>query len=220
MAREKQTILYSRNGIRIVKTENFNNASNDYFRTFTKQEVIVRSSDNPVNPNYRYKYNNRNTNYIIETKQSKLGFYYTKKKFISYYNYIDNQHNDGISAYYRHYEIAFDNNKYELIYPVELDYKGTIQKINVEMRPWDILPGYKGIPDNMIDVLVKQVQNFIDLLDEHKLILKNGDNKYYRQTIMIDLFGYEDGPKIQSNNIKILSHGFDLKESFRKRKEN
>ena len=218
MAREKQTILYSRNGIRIVKTENFNNILNDYFRTFTKQEVIVRSSDNPVNPNYRYKYNNKNTNYIIETKQSKLGFYYTKKKFISHSN-TDNQHNDGISAYYRHYEIAFGDTKYELIYPIELDYKGIIQKIDVEMRPWDILPGYTGIPDNMIDVLVKQVQNFIDLLDEHKLILKNYD-KDYRKIIMIDLFGYEDGPKIQSNNIKILSHGFDLKESFRKRKEN
>ena len=36
---------------------------------------------------------------------------------------------------------------------------------------------------------------------------------------MVDLFGYEDGPKIQPNDIKILAHGFDLKESFRKRKE-
>ena len=36
---------------------------------------------------------------------------------------------------------------------------------------------------------------------------------------MKDLFGDEKGPSTNYNDIKILSHGFDLKESFRKRKE-
>lgn len=31
-------------------------------------------------------------------------------------------------------------------------------------------------------------------------------------------FGYEDGPKVQPNDIKILSHGFDLKNHLEKEK--
>lgn len=79
------------------------------------------------------------------------------------------------------------------------------------MRPWDILPGYTGMPDNMIDALVKEANNFIDICEPY--------NKEIRKEIMTDLFGYPDGPKIQPNNIKILAHGFDLKTSFRKDKE-
>ena len=37
---------------------------------------------------------------------------------------------------------------------------------------------------------------------------------------MKELFDDKDGYKKQTNESKILSHGFDLKESFRKRKEN
>ncbi len=88
------------------------------------------------------------------------------------------------------------------------------------MRPWDILPGYKGMPDNMINILIKEANRFIDLIFEYKNTFELSlTPEQYRKSIMIDLFGYEDGPKIQPNNIKILSHGFDLKESFRKRKE-
>ena len=36
---------------------------------------------------------------------------------------------------------------------------------------------------------------------------------------MNDLFADKDGYKQQTNESKILAHGFDLKESFRKRKE-
>jgi len=40
-----------------------------------------------------------------------------------------------------------------------------------------------------------------------------------RKEVLMDLFGDENGPTINYNDIKILSHGFDLKQSFRKRKE-
>ena len=36
-----------------------------------------------------------------------------------------------------------------------------------------------------------------------------------RRLIFTDLFGYPEGPKYQTNDEKILSHGFDLKTSFR-----
>ena len=40
-----------------------------------------------------------------------------------------------------------------------------------------------------------------------------------KKSVMKDLFGNEKGPSVNYNDIKILSHGFDLKQSFRKRKE-
>ena len=42
-----------------------------------------------------------------------------------------------------------------------------------------------------------------------------------KKQVMIDLFGDDKGPEglINYNDLKIEAHGFDLKESFRKRKE-
>ena len=37
-----------------------------------------------------------------------------------------------------------------------------------------------------------------------------------RKEVLRDLFGDENGPTINYNDIKRLSHGFDLKTSFRK----
>ena len=37
----------------------------------------------------------------------------------------------------------------------------------------------------------------------------------HKREIFTDLFGYPEGPKYQTNEEKILSHGFDLKTSFR-----
>jgi hypothetical protein len=43
-----------------------------------------------------------------------------------------------------------------------------------------------------------------------------GDMTEVKKEIFTDLFGYPDGPKYQTNEEKILAHGFDLKTSFRK----
>ena len=43
-----------------------------------------------------------------------------------------------------------------------------------------------------------------------------GDLTNVKKEIFTDLFGYPDGPKYQTNDEKILAHGFDLKTSFRK----
>jgi hypothetical protein len=43
-----------------------------------------------------------------------------------------------------------------------------------------------------------------------------GDLTEVKKEIFTDLFGYPDGPKYQTNEEKILAHGFDLKTSFRK----
>jgi hypothetical protein len=100
-----------------------------------------------------------------------------------------------------------------------------------------VLPGYKGIVEHFITDLYKEVNKFFEVAEVNKVAYRikdrtfgyNGTPEEYtsdmswiydvKKRVMIDLFGDEKGPTINYNDIKILSHGFDLKESFRKRKE-
>lgn len=206
--REKTKTLYSRNGIRIVKTENLQNGYPNkkwYFEETSRTERLEN-----------IEINNHSGEYIETKHESPLGFYYITKEWKKYETKIPK------SVIYRKYIIWLENSKYELEYPIKYQNNDMVQSINIEMRPWDILPGYTGMPDNMITALVKEANNFIDLIFEYKKSLEGLkiDPEWYGKSIMRDLFGYEDGPKIQPNDIKILAHGFDLKESFRRRKEN
>lgn len=205
--REKVRTLYSRNGIRIIKTENIQDPRK---RWGLEETSRCERLENVAIHKERGEY--------VEIKhESPLGFYYTTREWKNYDSYNKRPKN----ATYRKYIIWLENTKYELEYPIEYCANDNVQHINVDMRPWDILPGYKGMPDNMINALVKEANHFIDLIFEYKKTFElKITPEQYRKSIMIDLFGYEDGPKIQPNDIKILSHGFDLKTSFRKRKEN
>lgn len=208
--REKSRTLYSRNGIRIVKTENLQNNSLNKKWCFEKAMRVERLENLP-------EANKRDgSGYVVKRYESPLGFYYTTTEWVG----CDTSKKPK-SVTYKKYIIWLDTTKYELEYPTEYSSNNMTQHIDVDMRPWDILPGYNGMPDNMVNALVREINGFIDLLYEYKKSLDgiNLTPESYRKSIMIDLFGYEDGPKIQPNDIKILSHGFDLKESFRKRKE-
>lgn len=208
--REKVRTLYSRNGIRIVKTENLQNNSLNKKWCFEKAMRVERLENLP-------EANKRDgSGYVVKRYESPLGFYYTTTEWVG----CDTSKKPK-SVTYKKYIIWLDTTKYELEYPTEYSSNNMTQHIDVDMRPWDILPGYNGMPDNMVNALVREINGFIDLLYEYKKSLDglNLTPESYRKSIMIDLFGYEDGPKIQPNDIKILSHGFDLKESFRKRKE-
>ena len=208
--REKARTLYSRNGIRIVKTENLQNNSLNKKWCFEKAMRVERLENLP-------EANKRDgSGYVVKRYESPLGFYYTTTEWVG----CDTSKKPK-SVTYKKYIIWLDTTKYELEYPTEYSSNNMTQHIDVDMRPWDILPGYNGMPDNMVNALVREINGFIDLLYEYKKSLDglNLTPESYRKSIMIDLFGYEDGPKIEPNDIKILSHGFDLKESFRKRKE-
>lgn len=208
--REKSRTLYSRNGIRIVKTENLQNNSLNRKWCFEKAMRVERLENLPET-------NRRDgSGYVVKRCESPLGFYYTTTEWVGY-----DTSKKPKSVTYKKYIIWLDTTKYELEYPTEYSSNNMTQHIDVDMRPWDILPGYNGMPDNMVNALVREINGFIDLLYEYKKLLDglNLTPESYRKSIMIDLFGYEDGPKIQPNDIKILSHGFDLKASFRKRKE-
>ena len=232
--REKSTILYSRNGIKIERIDFL-----DMTKWANQQNLNVFIINN-ITTNIKSK---ENKTEVISGKpawdevikhESPLGFYYyetihhleTKQKI---------KYNKFSTATYRIYTFKYDNKKFELSYPVKC---GDVS-INKETRPWDILPGYKGIIEHFITDLYKEVNKFFEVAEVNRLNYRikektygyNGHEAEYakdmswiydvKKQVMIDLFGDDKGPEalINYNDIKIEAHGFDLKESFRKRKE-
>lgn len=210
--REKSITLYSRNGIRLIKTVN----------------IDVKKYHNPV-----YKYEETSREEVLEKTEhmawgkshyedvrheSKLGFYYYKREYFDSSQYSSKA---SKSVSYRKYIIWLDGEKYELEYPYM--FKSNLMQVKInkyDTRPWDIVPGYKGIPDHFITALYREVLKFIDIMVTYKNTIDfKVSIESISNDILRDLFGSERGPQEQPNNIKILSHGFDLKESFRKRKE-
>lgn len=104
-------------------------------------------------------------------------------------------------------------------------------KIGIETRPWEIYSGDGAFEEHFIKDLEKVIKEIFIDVNIDKLLYNIGyrydynlGNTQYsgrnlRIEIMNDLFADKDGYKQQTNENKILAHGFDLKESFRKRKE-
>ena len=74
--REKITTLYSRNGIRITKTDNIQNG-NFVFGEFTRQEKLEN-----------FIANNKTGNYVTVKHESPLGFYYYTRNIISNFHFF------------------------------------------------------------------------------------------------------------------------------------
>ena len=233
--REKKTVLYSRNGIKIEKTEhidmtkwaNQNNVGKFIFETVTSS-VDKKLDDTVIIPAQK-AYDQ------IIRKESELGFYYD---IVVHHDAKKQEIKVGkkTNAVYKKYYFKFDDKKYELTYPISWN----DVSINREVRPWDILPGYKGIEDHFITDLYKEVLKFMDVAESEKICRQVSKRSYNyssgtwsnpvystdmswvaeeRKSILRDLFGDDRGPTVNYNDIKILSHGFDLKQSFRKRKD-
>jgi len=231
--KEKATILYSRNGIKIEKVEFID------ITKFPNNKDIGILTKTTVSLNLKKK--NSNVEIIPAKKawtetikrESKLGFYYYQniehkeepQKIINHDKY------DG--ALYKKLVFKFSDKRYEMIYPIKC---GDIS-INRETRPWDLLPGTTGIEEHFITDLYKEVIKFFDICEDERIGYQISPVNYtfgfrepqytkdmgwvddIRKEVLLDLFGDEKGPSVNYNNIKILSHGFDLKQSFRKRKE-
>lgn len=100
--------------------------------------------------------------------------------------------------------------------------------VGVDTRPWEVVPESGDMPDHQVQALLKVVTDILTEVENSKAVIKEY-HKYdsertlsfydLKKELMVDLFGDIRGPRFQSNEEKILSHGFDLKESFRKRKE-
>ena len=166
-----------------------------------------------------------------ERLKSPLGFYYTK---VTGPRSERKEVVNTIKKIWRFY--VQGNTCYELIYYTE--YNGV--KAGFETHPWELADN-KSIEDHFITDLINDLNTIISdtttkiRVDENRLNpniregyhswsgaerLKThryvGDMTEVKKEIFTDLFGYPDGPKFQTNEEKILAHGFDLKTSFRK----
>ena len=217
MAREKEKILFNKNHITIKFYEN-----RQYIHGNTSKDVITGGST--VKNDYW------STHEMTKVKKiSKLApFYYEVEKCIPKQKINYNVYSSG-SKQCIIYICAGPNAEYEIKYYTA--YGDT--SISHETRPWDIYPGDAIFEEHFITDLEKVLKEIflnvnIDSItfngnsgnwwDTSKKSGEQGSN--IRVKIMKDLFDDKDGYKKQTNESKILSHGFDLKESFRKRKEN
>jgi len=66
--------------------------------------------------------------------------------------------------------------------------------------------------DHFVTDLIALLNKIYSLAEDEKV-----DMSKIRKVSFTELFGYPDGPKFQTDAEKILSHGFDPVESFRKR---
>lgn len=191
----KNDIAFSRNGIKITRESTAYKLK--HYSQFENIEAIDKGESTE-------------SEWMDIRKESPLGFWYIQRVKRSD---VDKKVR---CVWFKTFKVVNNGYSYTLSYPFKYTNKAMSQDIDVESRPWDIDPRCGAFPDRMIDILYREVVKFVDII--HEVVDKNKINEI-RKEIMIDLFGYEDGPKVQTNTLKILSHGFDLKESFRKRKE-
>ena len=135
-------------------------------------------------------------------KKSPLGFYYITREKENKRSYPS-----GKMTVIR---IQLSNHEYEITYLTHIDGR----YIGDDARPWDMYPGEKAMADHFVTDLMNLLNRIYSLAEDEKL-----DMSTIRKKSFIDLFGNENGPRYQTDVEKILSHGFDLKESFRKGKE-
>lgn len=194
-SRIKRTILFKKNHIEIVKE--------DYPLSTLTPGVSSRPSGS-YDRSYYW-----NPRYYKEKEvklKSPLGFWYTKK--IRVYS---GSRKPQKSWSGKVYEFSLPKIKFILNYLTVYNDQG----INVDVRPWDLNPQDKAMPDHFVSDLKKEVDIILDIVAQNKL----GDAEKLKKEIYTDLFGFPNGPKYQTDLEKIESHGFDKIVSFRNRKK-
>jgi hypothetical protein len=142
--------------------------------------------------------------YETVVRESPLGFYYKSVEAVKY----EEEAKVGVKVNYHSIIIYTYHTEYRIKYPVSCN----DVKIGFDARPWDIVIGDKSMPEHFIKALQK-------VLDE--IFVRATPIKHWERTkekMYTELFGNPKGYTTLDNNIKIVSHGFDPKESFRKRK--
>lgn len=194
MMREERITIFNKNGITLEKTLIHENKPLE-----CKSEIIKVSGRFQPPPRY---YRKKNIEYTEIRCVSKLGFYYTKKvKMVD----LKKEEEENLSKTIRKVIISgLDKNwVYNLTYLIEYHGVG----IGYETRPWDLIGG--SFPDNYMWGLLEDINKLFDEFESHEKITS------VRRKITEELFGDPEGPKFQTNNEKILAHGFDLETSFR-----
>lgn len=196
-SRIKRTTLFKKNHIEIVKEE---------YPTQILTPGIKSRPSGSYDTSYYWK-----TRFYKEKEvklKSPLGFWYTKMVKV----YPDDRKGKPQKSWGGQvYEISLSKTKFILTYLTNYNN----QYINVEVRPWELNPQDKAMPDHFVDDLKKEVDNLLEIIAQNKL----DDADKLRREIYTDLFGFPSGPKYQTDLEKIESHGFDKVVSFRNRKE-
>jgi hypothetical protein len=138
-------------------------------------------------------------------KESPLGFYYESKQKVAY----EEQTPMSVSIHYHQIYVYLSTKYYRIIYPVSCN----DVKIGFDARPWDICIGDMTMRENFIKALNKILDEIFVSAAPIKGIARTKEKVY------TEVFGNTNGYSTVDNEIKILSHGFDPKESFRKVKK-
>lgn len=167
---------------------------------------------------------------VTRKLESPLGFYYYKEEWVTEETEEETK-NPHVSLC--EIKLVGKKHKYFLSYPISQN--GI--KVSTETRPWNIVGGYKSLPDHFIQDLYNDLEAIFSELNGDKAVVKKGTGEWnwvtksytliksdeslgqFKKNLYLQLFGNTKGPREQTNSEKILAHGFDLKESFRKPKE-
>ena len=175
-------------------------------------------SENRCSKNfYKRRYIPKETK-VIE-KESPFGFVYSYTETTGGYWESGYYGGSTDTTYYR-CNIYLGNKFYSLAYPT----KHNNQCVNSEIRPWELLDGCMSdhfINDLLVelDKIVEEIKdNGIKEVEYESKSVNNKSISDWKYELYTSLFGHKDGPRYQTNNEKILSHGFDLVTSFRKQK--
>lgn len=211
--RVKTKTLFNKNHISVIKTENMNNP---------EEWVRVEGTTTPVQSHYNYRVWNKHQRSITVDiiAESPLGFKYktTETKYIDITDNDSHKRWDGFKV-----TIFKKTFKYEITYLTSFE----DIEINAERRPWQIHENDKSMPDHFIKDLKKIIDNMLMFIEENKLDIQERWSDYRRneakkvslfelkKKLYVDLFGSEKGIRFQTDEEKILSHGFDTVTSFR-----
>ena len=209
--RNKTVKLFNKNHITLERTILGGKPSNYY-------KVYVFSTSYKDRNYYKSRYVPKKTK-IVE-KESPLGFVYSYKETTG--GYWEKDYGENIDTTYYKCNIYLGNKIYSLTYPT----KYNEQYVNADIRPWELLDGCMS--DHFVNDLLVELNKIIEDIKENGIKEVKYESEYinnksiydWKCELYISLFGHKDGPRYQTNDEKILSHGFDLVTSFRKQKSN
>ena len=192
-----ENILFDKNHVKVTVEDNHSSSSKYRIGWVTSRGSIYPEGMTITETS-------KKSEYVI--KESPLGFYYEVYELVPYQKEVK----VGVKTVFHSVYVTLVNNTYRIEYPAVC---GDV-KIGFDARPWDICVGDKSMPEHFVKALKKILDEIFVLAAPIKHMERSKEKLY------TDLFGNPKG-EINSlpNEIKILSHGFDPKESFRKRKK-
>ena len=190
-----EEILFNRNHVKVTRTKNSSKDSKYRIAFFTSHSCIYPEGMTISETCYE-------TQSVI--KESPLGFYYEGTEKIPYKKDVK----VAVNTIMHNVHITLVENVYNISYYI----KCGETSVGFDARPWDICIGDLSMPEHFI----KALQKILDEIFVWASPIKQSQRT--KEKVYTELFGNPKGYDTLPNEIKIISHGFDPKESFRKRK--